>query len=134
MRRFIFFRWWFVLGLALIAAILLGSLWPKPMTLNVPNEDKVVHLLAYAVLMGWFILLYPRRAYHHGFAVLFIAFGILIEGLQALTGTRFAEWSDVVANSSGVAIAWALGATRLKWVLLRVDHGLARRCRTFGKK
>jgi VanZ family protein len=126
MQNLFFFRLWFGLGVGLITAILLGSLWPSPVTLEIPNEDKVVHVLAYALLMGWFVQMYSRRVYHHGFAVLFMMFGLLIEGLQGMSGTRFAEWNDVLANTIGIAIAWGLGATRFKSILWRVDQILMR--------
>lgn len=119
-------RFWFSLGILLLFAIIILSLIPSPPKLDVAYEDKYQHVLAYFILMGWFIQLYPKRTQQHRLAIGFIALGFLIEGLQGLGGVRFAEWTDVLANSFGVGLAWLLGMTAFSTTLSRFESGLRR--------
>lgn len=107
-------RFWLSIGIALILIIIGLSLTPAPPTFEVAHEDKIGHILAYAVLMSWFVQLYPQRRQHHILAVSFILFGVLLEGLQGLGGVRVADGADMVANSFGVLLGWALGMTRFQ--------------------
>jgi VanZ family protein len=104
-----------VLGLVL-------SLWPGGAPLPVHVWDKLQHVVGYFLLVFWYVGIYPRqRDPLIGAAAL--GFGILIEGLQALTPTRSAELGDVLAEVIGIAIAiglaraglggWALGVERV---------------------
>jgi len=58
-----------------------------------------------------------------------LGFGILIEGLQALTPTRSAEFGDVLAEVVGIAVAIGLARAGLGGWALRVERllGLAPR-------
>jgi hypothetical protein len=101
---------WLACGVALVLAVIVGSLEPGAPSL-VPGHDKIQHALAYAVLMTWFAgILEHRRHIPAGLAL--IAMGIGIEYLQGLPAIgRDREWLDALANSAGVAIglglAWA---------------------------
>ena len=79
-----------------------------PIEIRVPGSgwDKTDHLAGFATLTllaraGW-----PR----HGWRSLvgLMLFGALIEGLQALTPHRFAEWGDLIADALGVLIGHAV--------------------------
>lgn len=66
--------------------------------------DKAEHALAYLVLTGLGLVLFPRRAIVLIGAVL--ALGVSIELLQSVTRLgRQGDWRDVIANATGVAVA-----------------------------
>lgn len=68
--------------------------------------DKAQHALAFAVLTGWALLLWPQWA---GRVVLgMLAYGAGIELAQWAVGWRFAEWADLAADALGVLVAWVM--------------------------
>lgn len=106
-----------VLFILCAALILVLSLVPVPPKIigDVLSWDKVQHALAYAVLTclgGWSLA--PRRGALTGWRkamLLAICYGALIEGAQALSGYRTAQFWDAVANGLGAGtafLAWRL--------------------------
>ncbi|MFZ2736843.1 MAG: VanZ family protein [Burkholderiaceae bacterium] len=81
--------------------------------------DKAQHALAFVVLTGWAMLLWPSRVSRVVPGML--AYGGAIELAQWAVGWRFAEWSDLAADAVGVLLAWML----VGWV---------RRCQSVGYK
>jgi len=114
---------WYGLGGLMLLGVLLLSLMPMP---NTGVNDKLSHLVTYFVLAGWFGLLAGNRAILLWTLVAVIAFGGLIELLQALTPYRQADWVDMLANSSGALAGICLNFTPLRRLLLFVDRRLAR--------
>ncbi len=84
-------------------------------------SDKVGHVVAYGVLMLWFLQLYPVSR-QPVIAILLITMGALIEVLQGYTTTRSTEYMDMAANTAGVMLAWMLGKTPLSKVLEVLDR------------
>lgn len=76
-------------------------------------HDKIMHTVVYAALMGWFAQIYRHDLTRLVLVLGFIAMGIGIEFLQGMTTTRHFDVIDMVANTSGVVLAWALAYT---WV------------------
>jgi len=116
---------WLVIGWAMVAAVVWATLTPKPPqpAFSFFAMDKVEHLLAYAVLMGWFMQLHrgrTRLAYGLGLA----AMGVLLEVLQGLGGVRYFEYADMAANATGVALAALLGRTACDRILLGLERRL----------
>jgi len=107
-------RLWFWMGIGLIVAIVMMSLIriPPPVT-EILLNDKLLHCAVYACLMGWFGQLFHDKFTLLVFAVLFIVMGATMEVLQSLTPHRKFELLDMIANASGVLLAWALSFT---WV------------------
>ncbi|HEX3700428.1 MAG TPA: VanZ family protein [Phenylobacterium sp.] len=94
------------LGLyALAAAILLYlTLAPSKALPTVNVWDKAEHAIAWAVLAGVGLMLFPRHA--AAVAVFALAFGALVEVLQgALPFGRDMDWKDWVADAVGVGAA-----------------------------
>lgn len=89
-------------------AVLVLSLMPTMPHLPSTGWDKSNHLLGFAVLAALGCLAWPGRAARVLLGLL--AYGVLIEGLQALTPHRFAEWADLLADAFGVALGWGLAA------------------------
>ena len=68
--------------------------------------DKAQHALAFVVLTGWGLLLWPVHALR--VVVGMVAYGAGIEAAQWAVGWRFAEWADLAADAIGVLMAWIL--------------------------
>jgi VanZ family protein len=117
-------RTWYGLGALMLVTVAVLSLIPIPAE-SVPGGDKVAHLVTYAALGAWFSLLVDRAAQLVWSVAGLIGFGVLMEGLQALTGYRFAEWADVVANTSGVLLGTLFYLTPAPKLLRFFDARLA---------
>jgi VanZ family protein len=94
-----FARLWFALAYALLAIVALASLLPVP---DMGTSDKLLHLLTYTVLSAVFSTLVCRNISLLKVVPGLILFGILLEFLQGLTGYRYLEVNDMLANSVGV--------------------------------
>ena len=97
------------LALALaLGAVLLGAL--TPLAAYVPAAsmwDKANHALAFAVLAVLCALAYPGVMARY-LALLLLALGVLIEGLQAIPQLhRSAEFGDILADVAGIAAGFA---------------------------
>lgn len=104
---------WLGVGWGLVAAVVWASVTTSPPEgPPVAHLDKVEHLLAYGVLMGWFWPLYGARGrwlYGAGF----VALGVALEFVQAAGGVRQFEVADMIADAAGVATVF--GACRAGW-------------------
>ena len=117
-------RWlplWLAIGWLLVAAVIYLSLTPTPPEIAVPQGDKVGHVLAYAVLMFWFVQIYERTRSRVLFALGFVLLGIGLEFVQGLTETRQFEVADMIADAVGVALGWILGPPRTGNLLSSVE-------------
>lgn len=83
-------------------SILVLSLLPPGTPLPSTGWDKSNHVLGFAILGFLGGLGYRRR--EPGVAAGLFAFGVLIEALQGLSGYRFAEWGDLLADAIGIAV------------------------------
>lgn len=106
-----------LLGVAILSLIRLP-------TGGLEVNDKLSHLVVYAVLSGWFSLLARQRSTLAKVIVGLFLYGILIEALQYLTGYRYAEWGDVVANMLGILLGACLFFTPLVRILEFLDRKL----------
>ena len=120
-------RLWRVVGLGLVVAIVTLSLVPPS---DVPGAgllpDKVGHILAYGVLMGWHVQLAAPGAGRRRYGVAFLVLGIALEGAQAWTGYRTFELMDILANAVGIGLGWLVSARWLPGILRRIDNALVR--------
>ncbi|MDQ7015636.1 MAG: VanZ family protein [Gammaproteobacteria bacterium] len=116
------FKVWLWVGFALIALIIGLSLTSKPIHIGFHMGDKVAHGLGYAVVMGWFLQLYPGRVARALLALAFVAMGASLEFLQGLNPMRYFDWWDMLANAVGVILAWLSGFTVLGQLLLRFER------------
>lgn len=118
-----YFGLWQTTGWLIVAAIVVLSLTPsQPHIGNFHMSDKLGHILAYTIGMGWFAALYPATRSRFGYAALFIGLGITMEFLQGLTPYRQFEWLDMLADTTGVALGWWVGQPLLR----PLDQQLAR--------
>lgn len=99
-------------------------LWLPPMP-DLPEGDKLGHLLAYATLAGWAMGLFARpRAQAWALLALFALGGALELAQAGFTEGRQGDLRDLLANSLGLALGVALGRTRLGLALQWLDRRL----------
>jgi hypothetical protein len=115
-------RLWLYTGHALLASLIVFSLAPSaPSAVDVLG-DKLVHLIAYAVLMGWYAQLWFGLGQRILAAAGLVALGLILELLQGLGGVRHLDWLDAAANTAGVALGWLAAGTPLGGVLYWLDR------------
>ncbi len=120
-------RLWRHIGHTLVIAMLVVSLLPAPRLIGVvPQGDKLGHALAFGALMLWYGQIYAGRRDRWRLALACVAFGLLIEILQAFVPYRSADWRDLAADALGVALSVLLLRTPLGGLLSRLDARLAR--------
>jgi len=113
---------WYCIGVLLLLVVASLSLMRVP---DIGINDKLSHVTTYFMLAGWFGLLAVNRSVLAWTFAAVIAYGGLIELLQAMTPYRQAEWADLLANSIGAAFGICLYFTPLRRLLLLVDRRLA---------
>ncbi len=123
MRPFRFARFWLLLGWVGVGVVVFLSLTSTPIRTTLVYGDKLGHLLAYAVLMGWFVQLYQRRAWLLLHALFLALLGVSLEFLQELYGRHF-EYADMAADALGVLLGAASALTPWQDALLRLERRL----------
>ena len=103
---------WSLIGWFGVALILYLSLMPHPPELDIEQGDKLQHLAAYAVLMGWWAQMGASDRAHARIALSMLGLGIAIEFAQAATGYRTFSVADMVADALGIALGWMLAPPR----------------------
>ena len=78
--------------------------------------DKAQHAIGFGTLTVLAVLAYPKVSKLR-IAILLMVLGVLIEVLQYLSGYRFGDWQDAVADGVGVlggivGVTWLM---RLEW-------------------
>jgi VanZ family protein len=108
-------RWfplWVATGWLLVSSVIYLSLTPAPPSVDLPEGDKLEHVLAYGVLMFWFAQIYYRTRSRLLFALGFVLLGIALEFLQSFTETRQFEIADMIADAAGVVLGWLVAPPR----------------------
>lgn len=115
---------WLSIGYLMVVFVIYSSLSTSQVVQEISLSDKLMHVLGYFVLMGWFMQIYHGRRAGFRLASVFIAMGVLLEFLQDLGGVRYFEVADMLANTLGVLLAWALSYTPVAGILLWIEHRL----------
>jgi hypothetical protein len=109
-------RWrkaWRIVGWMGVLGVIYLSLIPHPPTLtDYPNEDKIGHVLCYAVLMLWFAQIHPITRQRRLNAMGLLALGIGLEVVQGAMGSRTFSFADMGADTVGVAVGWLAAPPR----------------------
>lgn len=114
---------WLAIGYALVMLVVHLSLTSTPVQgPDVPNIDKFFHALAYFTLMTWFAQIYHDKFQRNMIAVVFVLMGVSMEYLQSFDPNRYAEASDMVANTFGVLLGFLLTRSALKNVLVNFER------------
>lgn len=108
---------WYVVGFALVVAVVIVCLLPAQELPSLEVSDKTEHLLAYLALAIWFGGLVEPRSYPWLFLCLLVMGGG-IEIAQALMNVgRHAEWRDFLADGIGALAGLLLCFAGLRhWV------------------
>ena len=69
-------------------------------------SDLLNHAVAFIVLFILLKMAYPKLSLKYSVAFL-LAYALWIEAVQYFLPTRFASWSDVLADSVGILIGYA---------------------------
>lgn len=103
---------WLVLGFLLIGFICFMSVVsiPAPVKQFLLN-DKLMHVGVYGCLMGWFAQIFRHDLTRLGLGAAFVLMGIGMEYVQSTVPSRQFEFLDMIANTCGVLLAWALAYT-----------------------
>ena len=114
---------WLAIGYALIVLVIYLSLTGEPVAMSglFDYEDKLYHAIAYFTLMAWFSQIYHQRLQRNTLAVAFVLLGLTMEYLQSLNPNRYAEFGDMIANVTGVALGFAIALSSAKNTLLRLE-------------
>ena len=112
----------------MLAVVFIASLLP-PEHIQAPGSDKLHHFLSYAVLAWWCTLVFQKYRFNQGIilAIKLIIFSGVIELLQGLSGYRYAEWYDLLANSIGVISGLIMATYFTQNILLNFDTWCQRR-------
>ncbi len=125
--RFRYSSGWVAIGWCMIGLVLYLSLTSNPPdVLDFAFSDKLGHLFAYSVLMGWFSQLYQSKKHQFFLAAGFCLMGISLEFIQGWVGHRYFEFADMAANTTGVFLGWWLNRGWCAGWLFRIDQALSR--------
>ena len=81
----------------------------NPPVLNIRHFDKLNHGAAYFFLTFFWLLAFRKKSNNLPILLLCSFYGIIIEVLQSsLTTYRTAEYYDIIANTIGVLLAFAV--------------------------
>jgi VanZ family protein len=115
-------RAWRALLLLLIAVISYFALSPRPPAAIDFGWDKLNHLAAFAALTVSACLSFPAsRASLPVLALALLGYGGLIEVVQLFVPGRSSEWSDLLADSIGIACGLFI-ATSALWAVAWVKR------------
>jgi VanZ family protein len=120
-------RAWRVLLVLLLLAVGYLAIAPAPPDGVDLGWDKANHLLAFSALTVAACFGFPgtpRRV--AGIAAAQLAFGALIELVQASIPGRDAEWSDLLADSVGIAVGCLVASWTLRSLLVPARHSRTR--------
>ena len=125
MRALRFPYWWIAVGWLLVAGLVAASLMTLPV--EVPRlgfTDKLVHLVAYLLVMAWFAQIWssPRALSAHAWFLVLL--GVVLELLQGSSGDRTADPLDAMANGCGVLLGRLTALTRASGLLKRLEARL----------
>lgn len=114
---------WLAIGYGLVMLVVFLSLTSDPVNLDLdfPDQDKVFHALAYFALMAWFAQIYHDKFQRNMIALVFVFMGVIIEYLQGFDPNRYFEFADMLANTAGVALGFALALTGAKNILVKLE-------------
>jgi VanZ family protein len=118
---------WRGLFVVAVLVVVVVSLLPQSQLQDIDfvGNDKLMHFIAYFVLMAFAVQLQDKRAQWPNAALGLLLLGIAIEYLQQRSGMRRADIRDVYANTLGVLSGTVLAYTPARYWLRVLDRKLA---------
>ena len=108
-----------------VLCVILSLIHAPSLATDVPEGDKVEHLLAYGLLSAWAVWIFASRRAQLVAALALVGLGVAMEFAQGyLTTYRSMDWRDALADSVGIAAAFWLARTRWPQTLQRLDARL----------
>lgn len=105
-----------------LLCVALSLVHPPRIDIDVPDGDKIGHLLAYGVLSAWSAWIFASTRARWAAVVALIALGIVLELAQdALTSDRMMDAYDAWADTIGVALGQLAGLGRAAGFLQRLE-------------
>ncbi len=117
-------RFWLFLGFLLVIGTLITSLIPLNMGHGVPHQDKLLHMTGYGMLTLWFLQIVRNQSALILIPLAMAMLGISVEILQGLTGYRYPDRMDALANGIGCLGAALLALTPVRDTLLKLERFL----------
>jgi VanZ family protein len=117
---------WLLLGFAMIAFVIFETLTSSPIGTGIKISDKLLHIAGYFGMMGWFVQIIHNNKHRLLLAIGFGCMGIALEILQGWGGIRQYEVADMLANATGVILAWLLALTRFSYILWFIESGFVK--------
>jgi len=116
-----------MVGYALVGYVIYSSLTSSPIEIDINYFDKYAHTFGYFVLMGWFMQIYYTKRILIIYAVTFLSMGVGLEFIQGMTGYRYFDVNDMLANSLGVLLAVLLVKTPFPKILYFFENKILSR-------
>lgn len=114
---------WLALGCVWVAIVFYFSLMPHPpQPFFFDGVDKLEHAFAYTLLMLWFCQVYVAKRARILLVSSFVVMGVGIEVLQGLSGYRYFEYADMLANTTGVLVGLGLAYTQMGRILMKLER------------
>lgn len=105
---------WLLAFIICLVSVLALALMENPSELLDTGWDKGNHVLAFSVLTFLGRLSFPAQRVLLLLGLL--AYGVLIENLQFMTGYRFSEYQDLAADVVGMALGYLLAIPLMRRV------------------
>jgi VanZ family protein len=110
-----------------LLCVVLSLIPPPQVGIDLPQGDKLGHLLAYALLSVWSVWIFASRRSHWKATLSLVLLGILMELAQgALTSDRMMDGRDILADTLGVLSGQLLALTQAQSLLQQWDLRLFR--------
>jgi hypothetical protein len=117
---------WTAVGWLLVGGLVAGSLATPPIEVTPPRfVDKLVHLVAYLLVMAWFAQIWRSRRVLCVHACFLVLLAVGLELLQGFTASRTPDAFDAMASAGGVLLGSLTALTPLSGLLERLEARLA---------
>ena len=116
---------WTAVAWSLVVVIVYLSLAKTSIPVPGAHADKYGHVLAYGVVMFWFLQIYECTPSRLTIGGGLLGLGVALEFAQSWTGYRTFDYADMVADAIGVTLGWLAAPPRTPHILERVDRAVA---------
>jgi glycopeptide antibiotics resistance protein len=112
---------WLGLAWLWVGAVIFLSLTTVTVPVIISWQDKIAHIVLYAIPMWWFMQLYPRQR-HWLIALGLFLLGAGLELVQSFHPMRHMDYYDMAANGIGITLGWLSLFTPVSRFLLSVEQ------------